>query len=110
MSRTLGSFNRRVNLPPHPMDWQRQSFDYSTKDPQAMPSYDFGLFINKEEPDVRTPTNEEKFYTGFGGKRIPGVRMAGDAFTDDIKQSTGMPKGFTLPTIGLAEIRNLADF
>lgn len=108
MARTLGSFNRRVSLPPHQTDWQRQSEDYSTKAPQAMPSYNLGLFVNKEEPDVRTPTNEEKFYTGFGGKRKPGIRMAGSAF-DDIKQSTGLPEGFTLPTIGLPEIRNLAD-
>lgn len=107
MTRPLGSFNNRVHLPNHSEDWQRQSKEPGTKRPQAMSSYNLGLFVNKQEPDVRTPTGTEKFVSGFGGKRRPGMRMAGNALTEDLKQSTGLPEGFTLPTIGLTEYRNL---
>jgi len=67
--------------------------------------YMFGLRGAKQQTERPGKTNEEKFATGQGGKRAPQQRMAGNALTADIRQSIGLPQAFTLPPIGLAELR-----
>lgn len=107
MARTLGSFNKNVNLPEHSSDWQKQPLAEKVKDPQALIGYSLGLFRSNQERDVQVPTNAEKFASSFNNRVRNGTRMAGSALTQDAIQSTGLPEGFTLPTIGLAEMRNL---
>jgi hypothetical protein len=105
--RTLGSFNRHVNLPHHPEDREATGSNSAAKHPLATGGYDIGIHRNVNPSDTPSATGGEKFSAGRGraGRRKPEIRMAGQALDADIKHSSGLQQAFAQPMIGSAELR-----
>jgi hypothetical protein len=109
MSRTLGSFNRRVNLPSHPED------SVPTHSPRI------AAFHTEDIPAERGgTTGAAKFAAGRGrsGRGTENRRFAGDIMNIDlstglaaassgqnVKSTTGMRAAFAPPLSGSAESR-----
>jgi len=106
--RQLGSFNQHVNLPQHKEDWQPERPERTATRTLTTGGYDLGLHRNATEREEGTPSGAEKFVQGKGRDRraTPSQRMAGQALTADIKQSSGLRQAFThQPIAGAAELR-----
>lgn len=81
MTRTLGSFNRRVNLARHRNDHAAIAAQPAPRHTQATLGYDLGLNRNTTGRQENTPTGAEKFVTGrnTAPRMTTGMRMAGEA-------------------------------
>jgi hypothetical protein len=65
----------------------------------------FGLKGAKQQTERPGQTGGEKFAAAQGNKRKPQQRMAGQAMGLNLREGTGMPQAFSLPSIGSAELR-----
>lgn len=106
MSRTLGSFNQRVNLPRHREDYQPSHPPRIAKlRPEVIPEERGGK------------TGGEKFAAGRGrsGSHHENRRLAGTALNIDlrteqeIKTTPGLKAAFAPPLAGAAESRTAAS-
>jgi hypothetical protein len=105
--RTLGSFNRQVNIPSHPEDREPPGAGTSAKHPLARGGYDMGIHRSTNPEDTPSATGEEKFASGRGRsrRRKPEMRMAGQALDADLKRGSGLQQAFAQPMMGSAELR-----
>lgn len=67
--------------------------------------YMVGLRGARRGSERQGQTGGEKFESAQGGKRRPPQRMAGQAMGLNLREGTGMPRAFSLPAIGSAELR-----
>ena len=67
--------------------------------------YMVGLRGARKGSERQGQTGGEKFESAQGGKRKPAQRMAGQAMGLNLREGTGMPRAFSLPAIGSAELR-----
>lgn len=81
MTRPLGSFNNRVNLPQHASDFRPVAEPPLAKYPESRLGYLLGITTNKSEREAGLPTGEEKFVSSRGQQNrvTMGMRMAGEA-------------------------------
>jgi hypothetical protein len=86
MSRTLGSFNRHVNLENHREDYRPKAESGPVKNPQATEGYLLGLRRNKVEREQQPPSGAEKFVSSRGVRRTVMPRMAGAALVGSAEQ------------------------
>jgi hypothetical protein len=100
--RTLGSFNKRVNLPRHREDRKPIVADRLAVKTLQTDGYTLGIARN-------APPNEGYDPTGGNfaqSRKTPGrQRMAGQALNMKITQGTGQPSVPTAPMMGSAELR-----
>jgi hypothetical protein len=100
--RTLGSFNRRVNLQRHREDHTPVAADRPAIKTLQTDGYTLGIARN-------APPNEG--YASTGGnfaqsRKPPGrQRMAGQALNMKVTRGTGQPSVPTAPMMGSAELR-----
>lgn len=100
--RTLGSFNRRVNLSKHPGDHVPSRDNRPAVKTLQTDGYTLGVARN-------APPNEG--YAPSGGdftqsKKSPGrPRMAGQALNIAVTRGTGLPSAPAAPMMGSAELR-----
>jgi hypothetical protein len=100
--RTLGSFNRQVNLPNHPDDYTPVANERPAVKTLQADGYTLGIARN-------APPNEG--YAPSGGdftqsRKAPGrPRMAGQALNTSITRGTGLPSASAAPMMGSAELR-----
>jgi len=100
--RTLGSFNRQVNLPSHPNDYAGVAAERPAIKTLQADGYTLGIARNE-------PPNEG--YAPSGGdftqsKKAPGrPRMAGQSLNISVTRGTGLPSAPAAPMMGSAELR-----
>lgn len=99
--RRLGSFNRSLQPEKHPDDWGKKSVPDAARPKDFKLGYTLGLYRDAapyERPSAST--------TGPGMTGAPRkMRMAGEALSQELTNSLGLPSSEPLPNIGGAEIR-----
>ena len=100
MSRTLGSFNQRVNLPRHREDYAPVKPEENATKTLSTGGYTLGIAHNQAPYERPGRTGGEKFVKGTVR------RMAGQAVNMDVTRSTGLASAFSAqPIIGSAQLR-----
>jgi len=81
MTRPLGSFNNRLNLPRHKDDHMVRNDTFFAKKPEAVIGYDLGLNRNTTGRQEHVPTGADRFVSGQrkAARYATGMRMAGQA-------------------------------